>query len=288
MLMNDLAALLQGFFTGKLTIQRQASPATVAAYRDAFTLLLGFASGRTGRQPHQLALTDLDAATIGAFLTHLETGRGNSISTRNARLAAISSFFRYAALHAPHHAQLIAQVLAIPPKRCDRAIVSYLTGPETEALTAAPDRSTWHGRRDHALLLTAIHTGLRVSELTRLTIADTRLGAGPHLQCHGKGRKDRCTPLTAQTAKVLRIWIKERGGQPGDPLFPSRRGTPLSRDAVARLVAKHAASAARNCPSIDGKTVTPHTLRHYVEGRVMWPAASSPLVAEPRVLVPAT
>jgi site-specific recombinase XerD len=260
--MNDLAALLQGFFTGKLIIQHQASPATVAAYRDALTLLLGFASGRTGRQPHQLALADLDAATIGAFLTHLETVRGNSISTRNARLAAISSFFRYAALHAPQHAQLIAQVLAIPPKRCDRAIVAYLTGPETSALIAAPDRSTWHGRRDHALLLTAIHTGLRVSELTGLIIADTRLSAGPHLQCHGKGRKDRCTPLTAQTAKVLRTWLKERGGQPEDPLFPSRRGTPLSRDAVARLVAKHAATAARSCPSLDGKNVTPHTLRH--------------------------
>jgi integrase/recombinase XerD len=186
--MNDLPALLQGFFTGKLVIQRQASPATVASYRDTFTLLLGFAAARAGRQPHQLAITDLDAEAVGAFLTHLEKERGSSVPTRNARLAAIRSFFRYAALHAPQHAQLIAQVLAIPAKRAGKATVTWLAGPETEALTAAPDRSTWHGRRDHALLLTAVHTGLRVSELTGLTIADTHLGDGPHLRCHGKGR----------------------------------------------------------------------------------------------------
>jgi integrase/recombinase XerD len=259
---NDLPALLQGFFTGKLVIQRQASPATVASYRDTFTLLLAFAAARSGRHPHQLQVTDLDAGTIGAFLTHLENERGNSIPTRNARLAAIRSFFRYAALHDPQHAQLIAQVLAISAKRAGKATVTWLTGPETEALTAAPDRDTWHGRRDHALLLTAVHTGLRVSELTGLTIADTHLGDGPHLRCHGKGRKERCTPLTPDAAKILRAWIKERGGQPEDPLFPSRRGTRLSRDAVARLVAVHAETAARCCPSIAAKHVTPHTLRH--------------------------
>jgi integrase/recombinase XerD len=259
---NGLPALLQGFFTGKLVIQRQASPATVASYRDTFALLLAFAAARAGRQPHQLQVTDLDAETIGAFLTHLEKERGSSIATRNARLAAIRSFFRYAALHDPQHAQLIAQVLAIPAKRAGKATVTWLTGPETEALTAAPDRNTWHGRRDHALLLTAVHTGLRVSELTGLTIADTHLGDGPHLRCHGKGRKERCTPLTPDAAKILRTWLKERGGQPEDPLFPSRRGTRLSRDAVARLVAVHAETAARACPSIAGKHVTPHTLRH--------------------------
>ena len=259
---SDLPALLQGFFTGKLVIQRQPSPATVASYRDTFTLLLGFASARAGRQPHRLQITDLDAEAVGAFLTHLERERGSSVPTRNARLAAIRSFFRYAALHAPQHAQLIQQVLAIPAKRAGKATVTWLTGPETEALTAAPDRSTWHGRRDHALLLTAVHTGLRVSELTGLTIADTHLGNGPHLRCRGKGRKERCTPLTPQAAKILRAWIRERGGQPEDPLFPSRRGTPLSRDAVARLVAVHAETAAGNCPSIGGKHVTPHTLRH--------------------------
>jgi len=260
--MSDLAPLLQGFFTDKLMLQRQASPHTVAAYRDAVKLLLRFAAARAGRHPAQLHVSDLDAPTVSAFLHHLQTDRGNTTATRNARLAAIHSFFRYAALHAPEHAALIQRVLAIPPKRCDRAIVSYLTRPETDALLAAPNRDTWTGRRDHALLLVAVHTGLRVSELTGLKIHDIELGAGRHLRCHGKGRKDRVTPLTAPTVKVLRTWLAERGGHATDPLFPTRRGGPLSRDAVERLVAKHAATAAASCPPLRNKTVTPHTLRH--------------------------
>jgi len=259
---SDLAPLLQGFFTDKLMRQRQASPHTIAAYRDTFTLLLGYVAHRTGRHAAQLTLADLDAPTIGAFLHHLETARGNTAATRNARLAAVRSLFRYAAPRAPDHAALIQRVLAIPTKRHDRAIVSYLTRTETDALLHAPDRATWTGRRDHALLLVALHTGLRVSELTSLRLHDVHLDAGPHLRCHGKGRKDRCTPLTAPTVKVLRAWLAERGGQHGDPLFPTRRGTPLSRDAVQRLVAKHAAAAAVRCPSLLHKKVTPHTLRH--------------------------
>jgi len=259
---SDLAPLLQRFFTDKLMRQRQASPHTIAAYRDTFTLLLDFTRQRSGRRPAQLSITDLDAATIADFLQHLEAERGNAVATRNARLAAIHSFFVYAALHAPEHAALIQRVLAIPPKRVDRAIVDFLTQAETDALIAAPDRNTWLGRRDHALLLTDIQTGLRVSELTGLTIHDVNLGTGPHLRCSGKGRKDRCTPLTKPVARTLRSWLAERGGQDGDPLFPTRRGTPLSRDAVAHLVAKHAATAALSCPSIQTKTVTPHTLRH--------------------------
>jgi len=247
------APLLQGFFSDKLVRQRQASPHTIAAYRDAFKLLLGFACQRTGRQPSQLGVADLDAATIGAFLQHLENERGNT--------AAIHSFFRYAALHDPEHAALIQRVLAIPAKRLDRAIVNYLTRPETDALIAAPDRTTWLGRRDHALLTVAVHTGLRVSELTGLTLTDVQLGAGPHVRCHGKGRKDRCTPLTRPTVKVLRVWLAERGGD-DDPLFPTRRGSRLSSDAVQRLVTKHARTASRTCPSMSTKTVTPHCLRH--------------------------
>lgn len=260
--MSDLAPLLQAFFTDKLIRQRHASPHTIAAYRDAFTLLLGFIFQRTGRQPSQLSVADLDAVTVGAFLQHLETDRSNAATTRNARLAAIHSFFRYAALRDPEHAALIQRVLAIPPKRLDRAIVSYLTRPETDALISAPDRTTWLGRRDHALLLLAIQTGLRVSELTGLTLADIHLGAGAHVRCHGKGRKDRCTPLTRPTVTMLRTWLTERGGQGSDPLFPTRRGAPMSRDAVQRLVTKHAATAATVCPSLSAKTVTPHTLRH--------------------------
>jgi len=260
--MSDLAPLLQGFFSDKLIRQRQASPHTIAAYRDAFKLLLGFICRRTGRQPAVLGIPDLDAVTIGAFLQHLEHERGNTATTRNARLAAIHSFFRYAALRAPEHALIIQRVLAIPPKRLDRAIVSYLTRAETDALIAAPDRATWLGRRDHTLLLLAVHTGLRVSELTGLTLTDIQLGVGAHIRCHGKGRKDRATPLTRPTVKVLRTWLAERGGHGGDPLFPTRRGGVLSRDAVQRLVAKHTATASLTSPSLSTKTVSPHTLRH--------------------------
>jgi integrase/recombinase XerD len=260
--MSDLAPLLQGFFTDKLMLQRQASPHTVTAYRDTFTLLLSFLTQRTGHAPAQLSISDLDAPTIGAFLQYLEITRGNGAATRNARLAAVHSFFRYAALRAPEHAAIIQRVLAIPPKRFDRAIVTFLTPPETDALVAAPDQTTWTGRRDHALPLLAIHTGLRVSELTGLTLADVALGPGPYLRCHGKGRKDRCTPLTNLTTKVLRAWLKERQGRPPDPLFPTRRGTPLSRDAVEHLVAKHTRTAATHCLSLTDKKVTPHTLRH--------------------------
>src|SRR6478609_727310 len=260
--MTDLAPLLQGFFTDRLQRQRHASPHTIAAYRDAFTLLLQFATSRIDRRPAQLSLADLDAALITAFLQHLQAERGNSAATRNARLAAIHSFFGYAAVHTPEHAAVIHRVLEIPPQRRDRAIVSYLTRDEAEALIAAPDRSTWLGRRDHALLLLAVHTGLRVSELTGLRIQDVHLGAGPHVRCTGKGRKDRCTPLTKPAAAVLRAWLTERAGHSPDPLFATRHGTALSRDAVAHLVTRHAAAAARADPALTEKTITPHTLRH--------------------------
>jgi len=260
--MNDLAPLLQGFFSDRLIRQRQASPHTIAAYRDTVILLLGFVQQHTGRQPATLSITDLDAATIAAFMTHLETDRGNTTSTRNARLAAIHSLFRYAALRDPDHAALIQRVLAIPPKRCDRAILDYLTRPECEALIAAPDQATRLGRRDHALLHLAIHTGLRLSELTGLTRGDVHLDTGPHVRCHGKGRKDRCTPLTRPTVKILTAWLRESPGSDDDALFLSSRGGSLSSDAVQRLVAKHTAVAAARCPSLAGKTVTPHTLRH--------------------------
>ncbi|HKS50293.1 MAG TPA: tyrosine-type recombinase/integrase [Pseudonocardiaceae bacterium] len=260
--MTDLAPILQGFFTDRLARQKKASPNTVAAYRDTCRLLLGFAQKKTGKAPSGLSLTDLDAALIGEFLQHLEQQRGNSTATRNARLAAIHSLFRYAAPRAPEHAAVISQVLAIPPRRRERAIVSYLTPEQTDALLAAPDRTTWHGRRDHALLLLAVQTGLRVSELTALTRQDMHLRAGPHVRCHGKGRKDRATPLTSQTVKVLRTWLAECHPSPDGPLFPTRAGRPLSRDAVERLVGKHAAAAQADCPSIKEKNVTPHTLRH--------------------------
>jgi integrase/recombinase XerD len=210
--MSALASILQGFFTDRLIRQRQASDHTITAYRNTIRLLLRFAWQQTGRQPAQLTLDDLDAPMIGAFLHHLETSRGNSVTTRNARLAAIHSLFRYAALQAPDHAALIQRVLAIPTKRADRTIVCYLTREEMHGLLAAPDQSTWHGRRDYALLVLAGQTGLRVSELTGAKIRDVHLGRGPHVCCHGKGRKDRITPLTSHTVTALRAWLTERRG----------------------------------------------------------------------------
>lgn len=260
--MSALAPTLEAFFTERLIGQRHASPNTVAAYRDAWRLLLRFVCARTGKQPCQLDLAELDAPLIGAFLDHLQADRHNSPRTRNARLAALRSFFRYAALRHPEHAALIARVLAIPTKRCDQVDVSYLDQVEADALVAAPDRDTWTGRRDHALLDLAIQTGLRASELTGLRNQDVELGTGAHVRCWGKGRKQRCTPLSKQTVAVLRVWMQERQGEPGDPLFPTRRGTPLTRGAMACLVNKHATTAERRCPSLHTKRSTPHVLRH--------------------------
>lgn len=260
--MSALAPTLEAFFTERLIGQRNASPNTVAAYRDTWRLVLRYARARTGKEPSRLDLGDLDAPLIGAFLDHLEQERHNTARTRNARLSAIRSFFRYAALRHPEHAALIARVLAIPAKRCERAEVSYLTRPELDALLAAPDQGTWTGRRDHALLDVAAQTGLRVSELTGLRNCDVELGTGAHIRCTGKGRKQRCTPLARSTVAVLRAWMQERRGEPGDPLFPARRGTPLSRGAVARLVTRHTATARHRCPSLITKHPTPHVLRH--------------------------
>ena len=260
--MSALAPTVQAWFTEHLITQRQASPRTVAAYRDTLRMLLAFAQARTGKAPSQLDVADVDAALIGAFLTYLEQERHNSARTRNARLAAIRSLYRYAALRHPEHAQLIQRVLAIPGKRHDRHDVSFLQPGEVDALLAEPDRSTWTGRRDHALLVLAVQTGLRVSELTGLGSGDIQLGSGPHVRCTGKGRKERATPLTAHTVKVLREWMKERAASSANPLFVTTRGGPLSTDAVQWLVAKYAVTAAKQCPSIAAKTVSPHVLRH--------------------------
>jgi site-specific recombinase XerD len=260
--MNSLAPLLEAFFTHRLAQQRHASAHTVAAYRDTFRLLLNFVHQRVGTAPSELDLQDLDAPLIGTFLEHLERQRRNSVRTRNARLAAIHSFFRYAALREPGHSALIQRVLAIPHKRFDRAVVTFLTRPEVRALLAAPDRQTWIGRRDHALLVLAVQTALRVSELTQLRCQDVHLGAGAHVRCLGKGRKERCTPLTSQTVAVLRPWLRELAAHSGDPLFPSRRGGRLSHDAVERLVDTYAARASQSCSSLATKHISPHVLRH--------------------------
>jgi integrase/recombinase XerD len=277
--MTALAPTLQAFFTDQLTRQKNASPHTITAYRDTLRLLLVFAQQRTGTPPSRLGIEDLDAAVIAAFLDHLERDRGNSVRSRNARLAAIHSLFSFAALRHPEHAGLIARVLAIPPKRFARTVVSYLTDEEAGALVAAPDTSRRIGRRDHALLAVAIQTGLRVSELTGLQCQDLSLGRGPHVRCTGKGRKQRCTPLTSQTVAILRAWLRERSGKPADPLFATSRGKPLSRDAVALLVTRHAATASQSCTSLQAKTITPHTLRHTAAMRLLHAGVDTSVIA---------
>jgi integrase/recombinase XerD len=260
--MTRIAPTLEAFFTTRLLTERQASPATVAAYRDTLRLLVRFASHRARCQPSALDFSQLDAPLIGAFLEHLETQRHNTVRTRNARLAAIHSMFRFAALRHPEHAASIERVLDIPNKRFERALISFLNKQEATALLQTPDRSTWIGRRDHTLLSVALQTGLRESELVGLCCADVILSVGAHVRCRGKGRKERVTPLSAQGVATLRAWLTERKGQPSDPVFPSRRGGPLSGDAVQYLVAKYATAATQTCPSIRSKHVTPHVLRH--------------------------
>ena len=260
--MTALAPALQAFFTDRLITQRNSSPETIVAYRDAFRLLLCFAHEQTGKQPFELDFDDLDAPLIGAFLNHLEDHRGNSPRTRNARLGAIHSFYRFAALEHPEHAATIARVMAIPTKRYERTCISYLDLDEIKALLAAPDTDTWLGRRDHALLVLMIQTGVRVSELTGLRVGDVHLGSGAHIRVLGKGRKERTPTLTRETVATLRAWLNERRGQLDQPLFPTRQGRPLSRYTVGVIVAKHTTTAAAGCPSLQAKSVTPHTLRH--------------------------
>ena len=260
--MTLIAATLQSFFTDRLAQQRQASPRTITAYRDAIRLLLTFAHDRSGKLPAQLEWDDLDATMISAFLNHLELDRRNGVRTRNVRLTAIRSLFSYAALRHPEHALVIQRVLAIPPKRFDKRIVTFLTPVEVDALLAAPDQTRWEGRRDRVLLLVAVQTGLRVSELTGLNCGDVTVGTGPSIRCEGKGRKQRAVPLSGPTAALLRSWLRERAGGPADPLFPTRTGRRLSRDAVALRVTTHVQTAAAQCPSLVGKKVHPHVLRH--------------------------
>jgi integrase/recombinase XerD len=259
---RQFPGLLQTFFTERLMHQRQASVHTIASYRDTFRLLFGFARQRIHKEPSALAIEDLNAEFIGAFLGDLEKTRRIGARTRNIRLAAIHSFFRYVAINEPIHSALSQRVLAIPTKRFDRKPIEFLTPTEIDALLAAPDQATWGGHRDYTFLLTAAQTGLRVSELVSLRCDDVVLGAGPHVRCMGKGRKERLTPLGKQAVVALRGWLRERGGQPAEHLFPNRRGGPLSRDGVEYLVAKHVANARHNCSTLSKKRVSAHVLRH--------------------------
>jgi integrase/recombinase XerD len=260
---TSFPVLLESFFTKRLIAQRRASPHTIGSYRDTFRLLLQFAKKRLGKAPSSLTLEDLQAPFLGVFLDNLENARANGAQSRNLRLTAIRSFFRYIALEAPQYAALIQRVLAIPNKRQRRPLVGFLTRPEIDELLAAPDRHTWMGRRNHALLLTVIQTGLRLSEITSIRQQDISLGKGAHIRCEGKGRKERCTPLAKSTVIVLTAWIREQGENDGTRiLFPTAQGGRLSADAVQHLVRTYAAAAQETCSSLTDKRVSPHVLRH--------------------------
>jgi len=267
--MTALAPSLQAYFTDRLIGQRSASPNTIAAYRDTFRLLLGFAAQRTGTAPSGLDIAALDAPLIAAFLEHLQRDRGNTVATRNSRLAAIHSLFAYLALQHPEHAASIQRVLAIPSKRTERNLLTYLTDPEVDALLAACNRATWTGRRDHAMFALTIQTGLRITELTSLACQDITLTAGANVHTIGKGRKERRTPLIPTTRTLLKAWLHERAGAPEDPLFPTSTGKRLSRDAIEHRLAIHVTAAAVNCPSIAAKHITMHTLRHTAAMRLL-------------------
>ena len=271
--------LLETFFTDRLVRQKRASPHTIASYRDTFSLLLRFTQQRLGKAPSALTLDDLDAPCISAFLDDLEHTRGTSARSRNVRLAAIHSFFQYAALRAPSHGGLIQRVLAIPSKRYDRTPIDFLTGAEIDVLLAVPDQQTWAGRRDRTLMLVAVQTGLRVSELTGLCWQDVVFGTGAHVSCEGKGRKTRCTPLRKDAITALRAWQHERKSLPQDPVFPSARGRRLSRDGVAYLLAKHMGAARHQCPSLEGKRVSPHVLRHSAAMALLHSGVDSAVIA---------
>jgi len=260
--MSMLPALLQRFFTDRLTAQLQASPNTIAGYRDTFRLLLRYASERRNRPPTELRIEDIDAALIGDFLTHVEKVRRNSARSRNTRLAAIRSFYRYVAMNEPAHALHCQRILAMPNKRYVRRTVDFIDRTEMEALLAGPDSATWIGRRDRAILLLALQTGLRVSELINLDCSDVVLGTGAHIRCEGKGRKQRSTPLRRDTIKTIEAWLRERAGDDDEPVFPTIRGDRLSRDAVEHIVRKYTLAASKACASLNRKRVSPHILRH--------------------------
>ena len=259
---TSLAPLLEHFFTQRLMQQRQASPHTICSYRDTFRQFLRFAQQRLHQPPSRLNLEQIDAPLIVAFLDELEKHRGLSVRSRNLRLTAIHSFFRYAALELPTHAAQIQRVLAIPAKRFTRTLVSFLSRPEVDALLAAADCSTWSGRRDHAFILTAVQTGLRLSEMTGLTRDDLVLGTGAHLRVIGKGRKERCVPLAKSTRAVLKTWLQEPPRGDDQVLFPSARGKQLSVHGVQYLLNKQRIAASKACPSLEQKRVTVHRLRH--------------------------
>ncbi len=258
----SLAPLLERFFTQRLMQQRQASPHTISSYRDTFRQLLKFIQRQLHQHPSDLNIEQIDAPLIAAFLNHLEKDQGISARSRNQRLAALHSFFRHLSFELPTHSAQIQRILAIPRKRFTRTLVNFLTRQEVDGLLAAPDQNAWSGRRDHAFILTAVQTGLRLSEMTGLKYEDITLKNGAHVRVIGKGRKERCIPLAKSTVAVLKKWIREPERGQDSILFPSARGKQLSVHGVQYLLNKHRMTAVKSCPSLAKKHVTVHRLRH--------------------------
>ncbi|HTF63655.1 MAG TPA: tyrosine-type recombinase/integrase [Edaphobacter sp.] len=267
---QSFAVLLQRFFTEHLQQHRAVSPRTVVAYRDTFRLLLSYAEKALRREPQHFLLTDLNAKFILGFLDYLETERKNSSRSRNARLAAVRSFLKYAAHHDLSALDCIQHALAVPMKRFDRPLPEFLSREEIQAILDAPDTRTWCGQRDRALLITLYNTGARVSEVLGLTAKDLILEETPAIHIHGKGRKQRSVPLWRSTASLLRSW-KRRLNILGthDYLFPNRRGTAMTRSNAAQRLSLAVAQAARNHPRLKTHTVSPHSIRHYLPFLIM-------------------
>ena len=258
----SVGTLLQTYFCDHLIAQRDVSPATVRSYRDTFRLFLAYVQERTRTRPTDLTLEDIDAPLVVAFLAHLEHDRGNSARSRNARLAAVHSFLSFAAMRCPTVLSSIHRVQAIPMKRFNRPLLGFLSREEVTALLDAPDRGTWSGRRDRVMLTMLYNTGARVSEVTRTRVGDLGLHASPSVHIHGKGRKDRAVPLWPSTCKLVRAWIRDAKLATNAPLFPNRHGEEMSRSGLERRLAAALTSAATSCPSLRGRRVSPHTIRH--------------------------
>jgi site-specific recombinase XerD len=276
---SNVPTLIERYFCERLMRQRNVSPNTIASYRDTFRLLFTFAQARLHKAPSALALDDLDAPFISAFLEHLEKKRGIGVKTRNLRLTAIRSFFRFASFEEPAYSAHIQRVLVIPAKRHDKGQVPFLTRPEIEAILAAPDRTTWLGRRDYSLLLLAAQAGLRLSELIGLDRDAIHLGQGAHVRCVGKGRKERCTPLTTHARAALQSWLKEPARRGAKALFPSMHGGWLSADSVQALLAKYVRVARERCPSLKSKRISPHVLRHSAAMELLQAGVDSSVIA---------
>jgi site-specific recombinase XerD len=276
---STFSELLQAFFTDRLLGQRGASPLTIANYRDAFCLLINFAQRCLKKPPTKLTIQDLDAPFVVRFLDYLERERGNSPRSRNVRLAAIHSFFTFVALQEPALGAVAQRVLAIQSKRVAKQPVDFLTRAESDVLLAAPGQTTWSGRRDRTLLLVALQTGLRVSELIAMRCQDVVLEAGAHVRCTGKGRKTRCIPLRKEVIASLRHWLRERQGQPAEPVFVNARGQPLSRDGVQYILTQHVNTARAKCPSLKTKRVSPHVLRHSTAMSLLQSGVDSSVIA---------